>query len=499
MARIAIAGLLHETNTFAPMLTVYTDFAGGEHEMHHIHFSEELLALKGSHANISTAGFLDEMSKQGHELVPLMLASAQPASTVTKDAFDRLTGQMMDLLREKGPFDAVYLELHGAMVTEEYEDAETEIQRRVRSVVGNIPVVATFDLHGNITKASVDEFDALVAYRTYPHIDVYETGVRIAHLLQRILDGKPIFKAFYKLPYLISPSTASSYTEPCISIYKKLEKIEKGEGVLSATFMHGFLLSDIFDAGPSLFTYGATQEAADHALDQLYDVLMDHEGGFAQHMYTPDEAVEKAMEMAKFAEKPIVLADVQDNAGGGGTADTIWVLEALVRHNAQDAALGLMFDPQAAEKFYQAGVGAQVELDLGGKLMPGHKPFHGTFTVEQIFEGEFDPTGPVERGVKANLGKMAHVRIGGVHISVCSVRQQMNDRSYYHVVGIEPEKMKIVVVKSTNHYRGDFQPIAQEILIVEAPGAHIENPRTLPYLKLREGVRLGALGPEFRR
>jgi microcystin degradation protein MlrC len=495
MARIAIAGILHETNTFAPMITTYKDFAGEAVDMPKLRKPEDLLALKGTRANVSTAGVLDTLGDK-HELIPLMIASAQPASTVTKDAFDRLTGQIVDLLKEKGPFDAVYLELHGAMVTEEYEDAETEIQRRVRSVVGKIPVVVTFDLHGNIPRVCIDEFDAAVGYRTYPHVDVYETGVRVAHLLQHILDGKPVYKAYTRLPYLISPSTASSFTEPLLTIYPKLEQIEKGEGVLSVTFMHGFLLSDIYEAGPSLFTYGVTQEAADDALDKLYDLLMDYEGGFAQKMYSPDEAVEKAMQDAQIASKPVVLADVQDNAGGGGTSDTVWVLEALVRHNAQDAALGLIFDPAAAEKCHAAGVGAQVELDLGGKLMPGHKPFHGLFTVEQLHDGPFEPTGPVLKGSKPNLGKMAHVSIGGVHISVSSVRTQMNDRSFYKVVGIEPERMKIVVVKSTNHYRADFQPIAHEVLLVEAPGAHMENPRVLPYKRLREGVRLGPLGPE---
>ena len=497
MARIAIAGIVHETNTFAPMITTFQDFAGDAPDMPKLHNTAVMRALKGSHANISTAGFLDVMDDK-HDVVPLMIATAQPASTVTKDAFDRLTAQIQQLLKENAPFDAVYLELHGAMVTEEYEDAETEILRRVRQVVGNIPVVVTFDLHGNIPEVCIQEFDAAVGYRTYPHVDVYETGVRIAHLLQHILDGKPIYKAFIKLPYLISPSTASSFTEPLLTIYPKLEQIEKEEGVLSVTFMHGFLLSDIHDAGPSLFTYGVTQEAADHALDQLYDLLMDYEGGFAQKMYSPDEAAEKAMHDAQRADKPVVLADVQDNAGGGGTSDTVWMLEALVKHDAQDAALGLMFDPAAAEKFHAAGVGAQVELDLGGKLMPGHKPFHGTFTVEQLHQGPFESTGPVLKGSQPDLGKMAHIRIGGVHVVVSSVRTQMNDRSYFKVVGIEPEKMKIVVVKSTNHYRADFQPIAHEVLLIEAPGAHMENPRVLPYKRLREGVRLGPFGPENR-
>jgi len=499
MARIALAGIMHETNTFAPMVTTYDDYAGTKTGMSGIREKDEILALKGTRANNASAGFMNIMEELGHEVVPLLLASAQPASTVTDDAFDRLTGMVLELLKENGPFDAVYLDLHGAMLTESYEDAETEIQRRVRSVVGDIPVVASLDLHGNIPLEAVMEFDALVGYRTYPHVDAYETGERAAGLMAHLLSGKALHKAYIQLPYLISPSTASSFTEPCVSIYEKLEEIEQGEGVVSITFMHGFLLSDIYHAGPSLFAFGETQEAAENALDLMYDVLMDFEGGFAKPMYSPDEGVQRAMAIAEMSRKPVVLADVQDNAGGGGTSDTVWILDALVRHQAEDAALGLMYDPQAAERIHAAGEGSQIELDLGGKLMPGHTPYHGIFTVEKLFEGNFDRTGPVGRGMKANLGKMAHIRIDGVHIVVSSIRTQMNDRSYFKIVGIEPEEMKIVVVKSTNHYRADFQPIAQEILLIEAPGAHMENPRILPYKRLRDGVRLGPNGPELRK
>jgi microcystin degradation protein MlrC len=499
MARIALTGLTHETNTFAPMITTLEDFVGDREKMPKVRRREDILALKGTHANTSSAGFMDVMDSLGHEVVPLILAGAQPAGTITKEAFDVLNGMIVAELEANGPFDAVYLDLHGAMVTEEYEDAETEIQRRVRSVVGDVPVVGTLDLHGNIPEEAVEEFDALVGYRTYPHIDAYETGERGAKLMDHLLQGKPLYKAYIQLPYLISPSTASTFTEPCLSIYKKLAKIEQDKGVVSITFQHGFLLSDIHHAGPSLFAYGEHQEAASKALDQMYDVLLDYEGGFAQQMYSPDGAVERAMEIAQMTVKPVVLADVQDNAGGGGTSDTVWILDALVRHRAEKAALGLMYDPGAAERIHAAGEGAEIELDLGGKLMPGHKPFHGTFTVEKLFEGDFERTGPMGRGMKANLGKMAHIRIDDVHIVVSSVRTQMNDRSYFKVVGIEPEEMKIVVVKSTNHYRADFQPIAHEILIVEAPGAHMENPRILPYKNLREGVRLGPNGPDFRK
>jgi microcystin degradation protein MlrC len=499
MARIALAGFAHETNTFAPMITTFEDFAGKGPEMPSLVRPEEILAYKDKKVNNAGNGFTHQIEKMGHEVVPILVAHAQPAGTIVQGAFDRIMQMITDGIVEAGPFDAVFLGLHGAMVTEDYEDAETETQRRVRKVVGDIPVVASLDLHGNVPKAAVDEFSALVGYRTYPHIDAYETGERAALLMERLLNGEQLKKAYHQLPYLISPSTASSFTEPCISIYRALEEIEKDEDVLSLTFQHGFLLSDINHAGPTVFAYGITQEAADSAAERMYAVLLEHEENFALKMLWPDDAVQQAVEKSKTAQKPIVLADVQDNAGGGGTSDTVWILETLVSHDVQDAALGLMYDPESAKAIHEAGEGSEITLDLGGKLMPGHKPFHGTFVVEKLFEGEFDLTGPMGRGRVADLGKMASIRIGGVRVVVSSVRTQMNDQSYFRAVGIEPPEMKIVVVKSTNHYRADFQPIAQEIIMVEAPGAHMENPTVLPYKNLREGVRLGGQGPEFRR
>ena len=251
MARIALTGLTHETNSFAPMITTFEDFVGDTEGMPRIRRRDDILSLKGTKANNSPAGFMDVMDKLGHEVVPLIQAGAQPAGTITNDAFDRLTGMIDEELKAHGPFDAVYLSLHGAMVTEDYEDAETEIQRRVRVVVGDVPIVGSLDLHGNIAAAAVEEFSALVGYRTYPHIDSYKTGERAAYLMDHVLQGKPLYKAFCQLPYLISPSTGSSFTEPCVSIYKELHEIEKQEGVLSVTFMHGFILSDIHHAGPT--------------------------------------------------------------------------------------------------------------------------------------------------------------------------------------------------------------------------------------------------------
>ena len=497
MARIALAGFMHETNTFAPLPTNFESFTGKNG--YWIDTPEEFAAMKEVRANVSAIGFMIKAEEFGHEVFPILLAAAQPACTVTNDAFEQIMSHILEGIKNNGPFDAVYLDLHGAMVTKDFQDPETEAQRRIRQVVGDIPLIGTLDLHGNIPSQAVEGFSALVGYRSYPHIDMFETGERAAILADHLLHGKPLKKAYRQLPYLISPSTASTFTEPCLSIYKELDNIEKNEQVQSVTFMHGFLLSDIEHAGPSVFAYADTQKAADKAADQLLQALLKHEAGFALNLLPPDEAVHQAIEKSMQTEKPIVLADVQDNAGGGGTSDTVWILEELLKQGAQETALGLMYDPEAAELIHTAGEGSQITLDLGGKLMPGHKPLHGTFTVEKIFGGEFDLTGSMNRGIKTNMGKMACIRSGGVQVVVCSIRKQNNDQAYFRIMGIDPTRKKILVVKSTNHYRADYQPIASEIIMVEAPGAHIENPTTLAYKNLRAGVRLGGLGPEFNR
>lgn len=491
MARFAVAGFLHETNTFAQGFTpfeAFTESVGDETGMRR---GEEILEFKKKAMPICPSGFMRRIEALGHEVVPLVWAQTEPSGIVTDDAFERITGMILDCLTEKGPFDGVYLDLHGAMVTQSYEDAETEIGRRVRHVIGDIPLVASLDLHGNITRECLDVFSALIGYRTYPHVDIYETGVRCADMIDYLVHRPSFYKAFRKPSLILPPTRMSTLTEPCLSIYPVLEKLEKDKKVVSATIMHGFPPSDIYEVGPAIWAYATTQSAADEAADLLEKTLLDHEEELTVHMLNPDQAVMQAIQKSGHTNKPIILADVQDNPGGGSSSDTVWILDALIHHDAQEAAVGLMFDPEAAAAAHSAGQGAQITIDLGGKRLPGHKPYHGTFSVEKIIEGEFELTGPYGSGMVANLGKMAQLRIGGVRTVVVSGRTQANDQAYFRRVGIEPKEMNILVLKSTNHYRADFQPIASEILVVEAPGEMIEDPAKIPYRHIRPGVRLG--------
>ncbi|MCL4560087.1 MAG: MlrC C-terminal domain-containing protein, partial [Chloroflexi bacterium] len=302
-----------------------------------------------------------------------------------------------------------------------------------------------------------------------------------------------------QLPFLVPISAQSTNTEPCRSLYALIDEVEQDPRVISATIMAGFPPADIEDCGPSIFAYASTQQAADSAAHRLYEAYVRHEPDFKFGLLDPDAAVEKAIRLAEGSTKPILLADVQDNSGGGATSDTPWILEALVRHDAREAALALMFDPEAAAAAHAAGEGVEITLDLGGKLTPGQKPFHGTFRVEKLFNGPFVPTGPMVGGKTTSLGKMVQLKIGGVRVVVASRRTQANDQSYFRQVGIEPAKMKILVVKSANHYRADFEPISAAIIPVEAPGAIVEDPSKAVYRHLREGIRLKPLGPEFHR
>jgi microcystin degradation protein MlrC len=495
MKKIAFAGFSHETNTFSPLPTTYEIFVKRGGAGRGLLERDDILKLRGRRLNNGFSGFFEIADREGFQVEPLVFASATPSGTVEKEAFEQIADKICAELQEKGPFDGVYLALHGAMVTAGPLDGETELLRKVRAVVGDTPVVVSLDLHGNITEESIELSSAMVGYRTYPHIDIYETGQRCGEVMKHLLAEKPLFKAYRLLPFIIPISSMNSHHDPARSLYALVGELQKEDGVVSVTFMEGFPPADIAHAGPSIFTYAETQELADRTAQVLYDAILARESEFKPNLMSVDAAVEKAIELSGSAQKPVILADVQDNAGAGSTSDTPWLLQALVEQDAQGAAVGLMYDPAAAEAAYQAGEGAEVTLGLGGKLTPGQQPFEATFKVEKLADGEFPATGPMGKGRITNLGKMAQLSIAGVRVVVSSVRTQALDQAYFRQVGIEPSEMKILVLKSSNHYRADFEPISSKILQVAAPAAMIDDPAEIPYQHLRSGVRLGGNGP----
>jgi microcystin degradation protein MlrC len=246
-----------------------------------------------------------------------------------------------------------------------------------------------------------------------------------------------------------------------------------------------------------VFAYGRTQAEADAAADQIAALVASHENDFDGRIYAPDEGVRHAMELSKSAKKPIIIADTQDNPGAGGDSDTTGMLRALVRNKAS-AATGVIYDPQSAKAAHDAGVGARVTLALGGKSgIPGDAPYQETFLVEKLSDGKFVAPGPYFGGRDMDMGPSAALRIGDVRVVVSSHKAQLADQSMYRYVGIEPTEQAILVNKSSVHFRADFEPIAEKLLICAAPGAMPADTATLPWTRLRPGIRIKPNGPAF--
>jgi microcystin degradation protein MlrC len=510
MARIAIGGFQHETNTFAPQKAGWDDFARADAWPPLLRGAEMIPAVEGF--NIPIAGAIKTLQALGHELVPLCWCSAPPSSYVEEEAYEKVAGWMIEDLTAKGPFDGVYLDLHGAMVAEHLEDGEGELMRRVRAVIGErIPLVASLDYHTNMTPDMVEHASAMVGYRTYPHIDMADTGSKAAELLDRLLrDKRVLHKAFRQIGFLIPLVWQSTLLDPAKGIFELVAEIERGTdkagapagshnlGIVSATHTPGFPPADIRDCGPALVVYGYDKAATEAAADRLAAAINAKESAFAGKLWEADEAVVEAMRLAKGAARPVILADVQDNPGAGGSSDTVGLLRALIAHKARGAVIGMIVDAPAAEAAAAAGEGAIMVRGIGAGIgFAGEVPVEAAWRVVRLGSGIFTGTGPFYNGAKFQIGPMALLtdEASGVSVVLAAKRIQAADQAMFRHVGIEPGEVPILALKSTVHFRADFQPIAEIILPVASPGAHITDPVELSYRNLRKGVRLRPEGP----
>jgi microcystin degradation protein MlrC len=493
--KILIAGFQHETNTFAPTKADWAAFVqgGGMPGMTH---GSDILDFRG--INIPVGGFLDAMHDGPHQLVPVIWAAACPSAEVTEDAFERITGKIVKAASELRP-DAVYLDIHGAMVAEHLDDGEGELLRRIRQVVGpKVPIVGSLDLHANVTELMLRNADALVAYRTYPHVDMAQTGERAAFLLSQFMEeGNRFSLEYQRIPFLMPLHGQCTEMDPAKGVYEHLGTLEQGE-ITSLSFTPGFPAADFPECGGVVWGYGTNKAEVKGAVATLANHVNEREADWWIDIHKPDAAVQEAMRRSQDANRPVVIADTQDNPGAGGNSNTTGMLRALVTNQAQEAALGVLFDPEAAEAAHKTGVGKTITLGLGGEPAFDDPPFEGTFTIEHLSEGNLTVKGPMMRGAKISLGPTACLRIGGVRVVVGSNKVQMLDRELYRVAGVEPEQMKILVNKSSVHFRADFTPIAHSILVAESPGPMIADPINLPWKRLAPGIRIRPNGPAFK-
>lgn len=497
--RIFIAGFLHETNTFAPTKADWAAFNRGDCFPALARGQAMLDGFAGR--NFAIGGFIDAARERGWALIPSLWAAASPSAHVTRDAFERIAQEIATDLRRtlaQGGLDAVFLDLHGAAVAEHEEDLEGELLSRIRSLVGaEVPVVASLDLHANVTRRMLEQADALTAYRTYPHIDMAATGRLAAQLLQRRLTrGRREAMHARRLPFLLPLNTMSTMMEPAASVYRLLSELEARHDV-ALSFAGGFPAADIAECGPVVWGYGKEATAS---VESMFARIDQPRSQWRLDLLAPREAVARALSLAERSAQPVVIADTQDNPGVGGDSNTTGMLHTLLAEGAGlrfpgQVALGVVYDPEAAAAAHAAGIGAQVRLSLG-KSVPlwngrsSEAPVECDFIVRSLSDGSVTLRGPMMTGSVLTLGPSACLEIDGVLVVVASGKSQLLDRELYRFVGIEPECMKVLVNKSSVHFRADFTPIACEILVAKAPGPMAADPADLPWTRLPASMAL---------
>ncbi|MBM7324703.1 M81 family metallopeptidase [Agrobacterium sp. S2] len=493
--RILVAGFEHETNTFAPSKAHYRNFLNGE-GYPALRRGAELYELRD--VNLGAGGFLKAALSAGHDLIPVVWGGASASAHVTTDAFERIVGEIAEAAR-KYSYDSVFINLHGAMVTEAHDDGEGEILSRLRAIVGpDVPLMASLDLHANVTERMIEAADGMVAYQTYPHLDMADTGAKVLHLLEAYRrTPDPWFKSFRRLPFLIPINGMCTLVDPARRVYQKLRELHSYD-VVSLSFAPGFPAADFPGCGPTVWGYGRDRQAVEDAISTLVDMIVAEEPNWRVDFLSPQDAVEQAMLISNEVGKPVVISDTQDNPGAGGDGNTTGMLKALLKCGAQNAALGVFYDPKAFEAASAAGVGANITISLGGTSgVEGESPLHGTFRVDFIGSGTCTFEGPMFHGNKVDLGGVACLSIEGISIVVSPTKAQMFDRVLYRIAGIEPETKSILVNKSSVHFRADFTDMAAAILVAKSPGPMKADPEDLPWTRLAEGMRISPMGPAF--
>ena len=496
--RIAVAGFQHETNTFVPIPTTYDDFVRGGAWPALVQGDEMIKDLAGS--KLPMGGFIDAAARADTpdwDLVPILWAGTEPSGYVSQTAFDRIAAMICDGIHQAGKVDGIYLDLHGAMVCEHFEDGEGELLRRLRAAFGpDLPIIVSLDLHGNLTPDFFDLASAVTIYRTYPHIDMAATGARAHTLMQKRLERQTDFaRAYHQLDFIVPIQEQSTRRDPGARLYGMLDGLQV-KGVDSIDFAFGFPPADIEHCGISVFAYGDDKAAVEAARDQMVAALNAAEAEFNNPLVPAKDAVARAGVLAETASKPVVLCDPQDNPGAGATGDTTGLLKALVDGGAQSACLAVLWDPDSAAAAHEAGLHQEFDAALGGMFPDiGGSPLRARVKVLALSDGDFQFTGPMFGGLQANLGPVAALKIfdadSDVTVIVASQRAQNADQAMITHLGLNPLDYKILGIKSAVHFLADYEPIAETVIFAEAPGANPCRLDKIPYTRLRPGIRLG--------
>jgi microcystin degradation protein MlrC len=482
--RIAVAGLALESVSFLPDLVTYEDF--------------EQVALRGPgliEALAGTAtpggGFIDALSRAGAEIVPLVYVDGDAAGSAADEAVEAYMVEICDGLARAGPLDGLLLYLHGAMTTPARPDPERDILEAVRAAVGpDLPVAAAFDLHANLSPATAGLVTALVGFHYSPHVDMAETGERAARLLLAAIEGRARPRLSIAKAPVVLPSIFTATGLPPLSgiVADSVAAPERDPRILDASVFCGFAYSDTPDIG---FSVAVVSDGAREAGDMLAAALAgrvweEREALLhAELVHGLDEGVARACERARGAERPVVLLEHADRRN-----DSTWGLAALLaRPDLPSAYAPYLWNPETAARAVAAGAGARIGVRLGGRSSErAGGPVEAEAEVLRAGPLRFEGGGPLTRGCAIDLGPAALLRIGPVLVSVTTTSAVAMDLDCFHAFGLDPGQVRLILLRSKTHFRAVFEPLAEEIVIVETPDWGPADLSTLPYRRVLPGV-----------
>ena len=486
--RLVIAMMSHETNTFSTVPTPISRFSRGNTKPVPLEGYE----IVGAYRNTGSAigAFIELAEAEGAELILPLAAGAWPSGPVEDAAYkymaDRICGAIED------GCDGVLLQLHGAMVTKSHEDGEGALLARIRQIVPDIPMAISLDMHTNMYPAIVGNTDIIAGYQTYPHVDVFETGMRAGRAFFSMIKGtaRPTM-AWGNRPMLPHVMRQGSEDSPNREIQELARQME-ADGALCASFFTGFPHADIRLAGSSaVVVTDGDMALAEDLCDQLLDLAWRERSAFVYKIEHLEDSLSRAAAMVE--DGPIILLDHYDNAASGGSMDTMMVLKSILDAGLEDVAAFAISDPVAVQAMILAGIGNKITVDLGGRTdMPSidrmGEPLTVTGTVRLISDGRFRNIGPMGKGVMNNMGPTVVLDTGKVEIIVISTQQEPNDFACFQSLGIDPLAKKYLMLKSRIHWRAGFKKIAKQVVDCAGVGVCTSDYGMLDFKNIRRPI-----------
>ncbi|WP_297725384.1 M81 family metallopeptidase [Limnohabitans sp. Rim8] len=485
--RLLIAMMMHETNTFSPVPTDLQRFALGLGQLP----PQGALAVQAyRNTGTATGAFIDLAEAAGADFELVIAAHAAPSGPVHDEAYDVMASTIVEAVA-KGGYDGIFLDLHGAMVTQSFEDGEGELLRRIRAVDPLTPMGIAYDMHANVYADMVELAQVVAGYHTYPHVDMFETGMRAGRALLRCISGevRPS-TSWARLPMIPHIMRQSSLDEPNRSIQARAQQMEK-EGALSASVFTGFPHADIENAGLSVVVVTDNNPVL---AEKLRDELLQMAWLSRSEWVYPVEPLAESVARAKtLTQGPVVLLDHYDNAASGGTMDTTAVLAEVLHQGLRNVAFFAIFDPQAVQQAIQAGVGNTVSLTVGGKLkmplMPHRsEPVLLNGVVKSISSGKYIAKGPMSKGARQDMGASVVIDTGHVEVALISRHVEPFDVNALISLGIDPTQKQYVVLKSRVHWRAGMGELAKAVVECAGAGACTSDYSELDFKRLRRPI-----------